>query len=281
MRFLPLPSVAVVACLLLFPASAAAQDTTVAIDTARGPLPPFTLVGVVSDTLDRPLRAAEVRAGGKVAVTDSLGRFRIDSITADPTFVLIRRIGYQPAETEILRQPDAIEIHIVARLEASGVQLGTVVVNEKWLDGFLLKQGFYDRQRGASGRFLDAEDLRRRGDTYSAVLGDISGVELRHGQFGAMIPLGIATQAMGRGRCAMDVFLDGMLVSWATDVGINNVLPKNQLMAVEVYPRATEVPDRFRRMGRLQSNGMVCGAVLLWSKPFNPGAEHQAGNGAP
>ena len=267
MRLSAVPMAALLLAAAVVPATAAAQDSAAVIDTARGPLPPFVLAGVVTDTLDRPLRAAEVRAGGKVALTDSLGRFRIDSITADPTYVLIRRIGYQWAETEIERQPDALEIHIVARLEPSAVQLGTVVVNGKRLDGFLMKEGFYERQQGASGTFLDAEKLARAGYTYSGVLGSIPGVQVRVGNFGALVPTGVATQGLGRGRCAMDVFLDGTLVRWASEAGINNVIPRDQLMAVEVYPRATEVPARYRQMGRMDGNGMVCGAILLWSKP--------------
>lgn len=256
--------------LLLVAGTAAAQDPEPVADTVRPPLPPFRLEGTVRDTFDRPLRGAHVRAGARFAITDSLGRFEIDSIAEDPVFIIVRRIGFQPAETEIERQPNVLTIRIGVRLEPSAVQLGTVVVNEQRLSTMLLKDGFYDRMKLASGHFLDEEKLRGRGHTYTAVLSGIPGLDFRFGSFGAVIPLGPASGGMSSSKCALNVYLDGFYIPWASEVGLNNLVTPSELLAVEVYLRPSQVPPRFQRAGRLGGAGSLCGAIVLWTKPFEP-----------
>lgn len=238
--------------------------------------PPFRLVGRVFDMHERPLAAAEVRAGARAVLTDSAGDFRLDSLEADPTFILIRRVGYQPAETEIARQHDVVEIRIVVHLEPVAVELGTVVINERRLDVGLLRSGFYDRMNTGSGTFFTGEQLERMGHTYTAVLGAVPGVEIAYGAYGALVPLGMASGGLGRTKCPMDVYVDGMHVRWARETGINGVVPKEQLVGVEIYPRNTQVPAQYRQMARLADGGIVCGAIFLWTRPFAPKEDAQA-----
>lgn len=259
------------AAVLAVPPGAAAQDASAPSDSLRPALAPFTLAGVVRDTFQRPLPAAEVRAGRQVAITDSLGRFRIDGLVDDPVHILVRRIGYQLVETSLERQPDVLRVEIAVRLQPAAVQLGTVVVNERRVPTALLKTGYLERQRLGNGAFFDGEELERMGSTYTGVLGSIPGVDLRFGNFGAIYPLGRATGGFAAGsKCIMDVYLDGSHISWAREEGINWVLPKQELMAVEVYPRASQVPATVHRPGGQGGAGSLCGAVLLWSKPFEP-----------
>jgi len=264
----PMPRLLPVLAALVLSGAAAhpvlAQDPGASRDTVRAPLLPFALTGTVRDTLGHPLRAAEVRAGERVAITDSLGRFRLDSLHDDPIYVVVRRIGYQLAQTTIERQPDVTEIRIGVRLEPSAVQLGTIVVNERRLSKELLRSGYLQRERAGIGTFFDEKKLGRMGHTYTGVLGAVSGVDIQFGNFGSVIALGKINTGMGRGSCVMDVFLDGMYVPWAAELGLNSVIPKRELLAVEVYPRAALVPARFKRGGRVE-----CGAIALWSKPFD------------
>lgn len=88
----------------------------------------------------------------------------------------------------------------------------------------------------------------------------------------------------------MNVFIDGALARWAGDVGLDAVLPKDDILAMEVYPRASFVPsvlvgsssDASGTAGAASSaaNTMMtsqgqrsdCGAIFFWTKPFEPPA---------
>jgi hypothetical protein len=94
----------------------------------------------------------------------------------------------------------------------------------------------------------------------------------------------------GGGWCRMNVFIDGQLARWATDVGLDDVLPKSEILAVEVYPRAALVPSvlvgststtggsggSVAGVTGAGSNSMMtsqgqrsdCGAIFIWTKPF-------------
>lgn len=262
-RLLVVPVVAVLAA----PLGVQAQDAPARQDTADATLAAFTLSGVVRDTFHRPLPAAEVRAARQVAITDSLGRFGFDDLVENPVHLLVRRIGYQPVETSLERRTGVLRVEIAVRLEPAAVQLGTVVVNERRVPTALLGTGYLQRQRVGNGTFFDGEELERMGSTYTAVLGSIPGVDLQFGKFGAIFPLG---RAAAGGKCVMDVYLDGSYMSWAREEGINLVLPKQELMAIEVYPRATQIPSTVRPPGGRGGAGSLCGAILLWSRPFEP-----------
>lgn len=265
-RLLVVPLAAVLAA----PNGVQAQDAPARRDTADAMLTAFTLSGVVRDTFHRPLRAAEVRAGRQVAITDSLGRFRFDDLVENPVHLLVRRIGYQSVETSLERQTDVRRVEIAVRLEPAAVQLGTVVVNERRIPTALLRTGYLQRQRVGSGTFLDGEELERMG-TYTAVLGGIPGIDVEFGKSGAIFPLGPAGGGFAAGgKCVMDVYLDGLYIPWAREEGINWVLPKHELMAIEVYPRAAQIPSAVQRPGDRGGPGSLCGAILLWSRPFEP-----------
>jgi len=254
-------------------ASDSARDVAVASapDTAA-PRPaklPLSIVGTVRDQRSRPLRAAEVRAGGRYAISDNKGQFRIDSVMDDPVFLLVRRIGFQPAESEIARDSDVVQVRLGVQLEPSAVQLGTVIVNERRVSTVLFRSGFLRRQSAGFGTHYDADRLQDFTGTWASLFTSTPGTDVRDGPMGAIIPTGTKSGGLGGMKCPLNIFLDGMFVPWAFETGINGVLPKEELLAIEIYPDMSVVPAQFLKTDG-QGPGERCGAVLLWSRPFVP-----------
>jgi hypothetical protein len=76
----------------------------------------------------------------------------------------------------------------------------------------------------------------------------------------------------------LNVFLDGQYLSWAAQVGIDNVVAQGDVKAIEVYSRPSEVPNAITGIGGFGSGGVAisspgsvsgieCGVILLWTKP--------------
>lgn len=260
----PRPAVAIRIALLAFPVAASlrAQEPAAA---GSGP-PRFALAGTVVDHADRPLTAAEIRAGGQVAITDRRGRFRITGLADSVTRLEVRRVGYLPEATEIVRAPDVVEIRVNVQLRSAAVMLAPIIVEGERRDRRLHTAGFYERRNAQLGAFLDAEQLRAIGGSYAAVFTSIPSADFNTGKYGAIIPMGRTMTSGGMQRCMMRVYLDGRLVTEIAEVGINGVIPKDELLAMEVYPRASQVPSQYLPT----SPGAACGAVLLWSRPYDP-----------
>lgn len=81
------------------------------------------------------------------------------------------------------------------------------------------------------------------------------------------------------------MFLDGLFLRWAGEVGLDYILNRNDILAIEVHPRATQMPATLSgysggvaAAGRgLASPGGVtlrgadnidCGALVIWSRPL-------------
>jgi hypothetical protein len=120
-----------------------------------------------------------------------------------------------------------------------------------------------------------------------------------------MVP--VSRNADATESCQMNVFLDGVFQRWAADEGIDNIIAREDVKAIEVYSRASEIPASLMAMGihresaginvvtRLDgaqfgsvtlqgaedpgnpsgqafTSGKACGAILLWTRlPQKPG----------
>ena len=87
-------------------------------------------------------------------------------------------------------------------------------------------------------------------------------------------------------ECPLSVFVDGNFIPWATSTGIDDVVNRDDVLAVEVYPRASEMPAKIAGRGGRSGLGTIgtvtiagaapqygggfveCGAILVWTKPL-------------
>lgn len=268
-------AVAIAACVTTL---VAASPWMGSLAEAQAPVKPVTIAGVVRDTAGRALLAAEVRAGDRWVTSDREGKFVLDSVPADTIPLQIRRIGYKVEDVLLVASPgDRVEIAV--RLTPIEVTLGTIVVQGKRMDTFLMKNGWYDRTRLGMGVQFDPDYLQHFGGTLSGLLYNVPSVRIERDQFGRATAL---VNMNGMYMCALNVFLDGVYVPWAIDAGIDDVIPKQLILAVEVYKRGVEIPQSFGRAGTTGTGGLPagvaqaaqaekgdpkCGAIMIWTKP--------------
>jgi len=265
-----------------------------------------TLVGTVRDTAARALEGAEVRAGERhAALTSVQGAFEIRDVPAragDTLRLVVRRIGFAPRDLRIPIEGAGRRVAIDVRLVPAAVALRTVVVEGRAVDAALHDVGYYRRERQSRGAFFDADDLRHFG---GAGLGSLLRqvprvtVERVNNEEFAYAPI-------AGSRCRMNVFVDGTFVRAAMpgsrgDRGLPlaDVVPRDDIHAVEVYPTFSSVPVEFTRIGPATGDGerarpqipspvnmaghrtarpqheaeeatndAACGAIVIWTRTF-------------
>ena len=274
----------VTALLLLLPAAAIAQaPATVTID------------GVVKDDKGKPLPTAEIIVGGdRRAFTNARGEFSISDIPAGEVTFVARRIGYSPTSNVIAIDPGAI-VHLAIRLVPSAVTLGTIVIEGKRYDKTLWQTGFYKRQMGAPGYFFDSNFMAKYHASLSGLIATVPSVRINRGPGGTNVALGSFSNGNG---CPLEVFLDGTHIKWASTMGLDEIARPEEILGIEVYPRASEMPAVISGLGGQGNMGLVgnlrlasdgpggvpppkgeeyhteetgrgyaeCGAMLIWTK---------------
>jgi len=270
---MPRPAALLVALLLLLPvlpAAAAAQAPAASADTGT-----VTLRGVVRDTAGRPLAGAQVTTEEATTISGADGHFELRDLRADTLHLLIRRIGHQPAS--ITLAPDrGVVVEFAATLVPNVVELGTIVVEGRTMERTLWRNGFYDRERAGHGTYFGPDELARHPSLETALRMTPSVYVTRtsDGRVGAL-------GRSGTDFCVLAVYLDGVLVRGADEVGLEALAMPGDVLALEVYPRATQVPGTLRSAAPSAGGGGIpspggavgdgpvdCGAIMIWLKPL-------------
>ncbi len=240
---------------LLFGASLSSAQTAAKPDYR------ITVSGTVQSRDGMPLKGAEVAAGDIHAVTNDSGAFVLPNVPGGYVFILVRRIGYLPGTLAFESEPTLRSMTIAAVLTPTATTLGTIVVEGKILDQGLWKNGFYRRRDLGFGYYFDPAWMARTGMNLSAVVQQAPSIRIERRRGGVAVPM----VRLGTDMCALHVFLDGQLLPWAGEVGIDNIISSSDVHAVEVYPRGTDVPAGFSFAGK-----PICGAIMLWSRSEAP-----------
>ena len=274
----------VVALLTLVAGSLLAQDPALPASGAPAVSRTVVLAGVVRDTAGRPLSGAEVRTANHFVLSEADGTFLLPGVTGDTVQLLVRRIGYRPADVLLTVEPHIKRVELAVKMVPAVMELGTITVEGRTLSTRLMQTGFYQRQKLGIGTFFDAEYLERFGGTLGGLMQQVPSVQVQYGRGNAVVPMG--RSGFG-GYCPLQVFLDGVLIRWASDVGLNSLVAKDDILAVEVYPRVSQMPSVLaghsgavagsggmpNSAGSVQLRGtstVDCGAVVIWTKPFEP-----------
>ena len=247
--------------------------------------PPATVTidGIVRDREGRPLSAAEVMVDQEHRViTNSRGEFSIPNLPAGIVEFTARRIGYSPVTTAVQVDP-GVTVHLAVKLVPLSTQLGTIVVEGKRLDKALWQTGFYQRQLTGRGSYFDDEYLKHFGGGLGTLMLNVPTVRLARASNGSALAVG---KLPNGSDCSLNIFVDGNVIPFATNMGLDDIVNRDDVLAVEVYPRASEMPARISGLGgsgglgtigtvnlqgaSMQSNSSTsdCGAVLIWTKPL-------------
>lgn len=245
---------------------------------------------VVRDQSGAAVSYAYVAPTSGLPVTlDSAGRGELGLRGRDSVFVRVRRIGFTPLDRWVrLPAPDTLEL-VMGRV----VQALDAVEVTGARDTPLARRGFYDRmervRRGATvGHFITPEELEAQLPmTLTQSLRNARYVTLGRTSKGRVVLL-------GRGRCGLNIVVDGMLVHGteqeavegelptsilavaragaprpastgmpSTLLDVNSLVGGNEIAAIEIYPSSANAP--YELQAAASTGRGTCGIVAIWT----------------
>lgn len=211
---------------------------------------------VLADSTNTPIPGATVATifGGLAVTTDSLGYFRLGSLSPQVHRFFVRRLGFVPATTSLsFLSGDSIEVDFV--LTQLPQMLPEVVVPTTAVSRRL--RDFHDRRRFGMGTFLDSTDISKM------TLIQLTDIARRlPGVFFtcARGVCGLYTMRRGSIRtnmyCPVAIGLDGMRFA---DFPINMIQP-HEVAAIEYFRGSATMPAQFNITGN------SCGFLMIWTK---------------
>jgi len=212
-----------------------------------------TIRGVVRDSLERPVRNADVsiNPGDHRQRTDSTGRFAFESLGSGKYVVSARRIGYVPAEWSVeLSAGGRVDVKLV--LDPRIAALDTVFVRDGRPCPAQTYEGFVCRRATVKATFLDYTDIDSMNVLYSAeLLRDIGGFTVE------VIPTRYGPTRIASSKHCTTVLLDGIPARW-------HQVPEHpdDINGVEIYKTPKEVPKEFARFTWGRES---CWLVAYWT----------------
>jgi hypothetical protein len=214
------------------------------------------LTGVVRDSAGRPIRDAELVVAGRAgsARTNDAGEFRVGAVPVGERRVVLRRLGYVPADTTIRIAADSTtRVSIV--MIAQPALLDTVRVAAACPQlGF---EGFRCRKQVGRGVYLDLDSIDAAYAGYEGtgdLFRDRPGFQMRVTPRGVRRP--VATGGWG---CLIEV-VDGRLASRTNPVPYT----LKQVIGVEIYQKLSDVPPYYQQYA--WQRAYPCTLVVYWTQ---------------
>lgn len=233
----------------------AAGAPTVRAVLATGP---GVLRGVVRRPDGRRVGRAQVQVPGSVGrdTTDADGRFTLRNLPVGTQMLEVRGVGFVPLRQAVdVRASGGTPIDI--QLEPFLPRLDAVnVVGERTVTSQGLRE-FAVRSKGGFGTFFDEKFLT---DFNPAVLTDllrqVAGVRVVRGRSGENVQMqgGLDWSSM----CFPTVFIEGVRLQLDEQTQINDLVPAQDVVGIEVYVRSASVPPQF-----MSRDG--CGSIVIWT----------------
>ena len=226
------------------------------------------LTGEVRSLTGEPVAEAEVRVrdARSATVTDSAGRFTLGALPAGTQLLVVRHLGYPPAEIPVeLRADRSVKRDVLMR---RNVVLDSVRVVSTRTEYTEFEQ---NRRTHAFGQFLTLDDIDKMKATETADLFlNVLGFSVFGQGSQARIVSNTALARHPECRNAM------VVVNGLEGAALNSVVP-SQIAGIEAYADETFVPARFA--GR-----SPCGVIVIWlrkapGRPMPPSG--LSGNGYP
>lgn len=219
-----------------------------------------TLEGTVKTIDGAPVAEARVFVRGSRAVgrTSSSGSFSLTGLPLGTQVVEVAAIGYAGGRRAVELRPGG-----PARTElvlAKSVQtLPTLEVVGKFGAGADVSTFLQRAQRG-QGHFITEEDIEKRGAIqFEDIMRTVPGLQV--------VPVGRGYRVYSsrgavnlQGDCAMTYFVDGAYFPFDATSDEPFPVAPIEIMAIEVYAGAAQVPAEFQRMAN------SCGAIVIWTK---------------
>lgn len=226
------------------------------------------ITGTVAGINASPLARARVGVTGtSIAVsTDASGNFRIFGVPAGSQTIEVRMLGYMPLSLPV----DVVageSFHLSLEMAREASMLPTVEIKADTLVNPLL-QGFRDRKARGLGTFFDRQDIAAmQPRLMTDVLRRVPGlrIETAGESYGAgnTVQTGRSAGMGGSRICPMEFYLNGTPMPLPRDGGgINHFVPPEEVVGIEVYTGASQIPPQFNS----GSFNTRCGVVVIWTR---------------
>ncbi len=230
------------------------------------------LQGTILDPLDNPLAKViiEIEEPAMATFTDESGFFRLRNIPAGARTIRIKKIGFDGVDFELDLRADST-VHIGVKLQPVAQTLGavTVLTKEEESHPALAATGFYAQKRAGFGTLFTPEEIEKKKESVndaSSIFRDVLGVTLRRERTGGA---NLQGKPSGGGSiqkgvqlvCMMNVIKDGMLIKINPGETFDQIVSKDEVYAVEVYPRAEYTPAAYHVI----NGNDLCGTVVIWT----------------
>lgn len=216
------------------------------------------LRGLVRRADGRRIGRAQVQVTGSVGrdTTDGEGRFTLRNLPVGTQMLEVRAVGYVPLRRAVdVRAAGATTLDI--ELEAFLPRLDAVqVVGERTIVSQGLKD-FAVRAKGGFGTFFDEKFLTDFNATVMTdILRQVAGVRVIRGRVGENVQMqgGLDWSSM----CFPTVFIEGVRLQLDEQTSINDLVPAQDVVGVEVYVRSASVPAQY-----MSRDG--CGSIVIWT----------------
>lgn len=210
---------------------------------------------VVSAMTGGPLHDVHVSLAnaGRGVFTDSAGRFVLAGVPAGRDTVSVRQVGFADESVPLELRPGRVTRATLMLSETVlRVEDITVTVDDPAETGRLV--GFEERRRKGHGYFLGPEEIDDRIITRpSDLLRRAPGVRVGPSGTGRRTSI---TIGRSQRRCEPAMWVDGQPIR---DFHVDDLAPSD-LLAIEVYRGAAEIPSEFmRREGQ-------CAVLVVWTR---------------
>jgi hypothetical protein len=208
-----------------------------------------TIRGIVVRPSRAPLAGASVELDGLdgTVTTDASGKFQIMRAPTGIRSMLVRAVGYSPV-LQAIDVTDRLADELRIELERNVFLPGVKVTERKRVP--VLRQEFIERRRMGIGQFIDSTEIKPLYNVRSIFLAR-PGVQVQ----GNAPDFTLYFNANG-GYCQPLIYLDG----FKSDTQVLEAMSKDRIVAVEIYLRPIEGPEKWAGVQR------SCGAVLVWTK---------------
>jgi len=212
--------------------------------------------GHVTGATGRPIPGARVTIWGTgiETVTNADGEFILGNLPRGTHTLEARAVGFAPERQPVdivLGVPGAAEVEL-ANL---GITLDTIKVTAQRVYTRPLPE-FERRKRMGFGRFFDETDIERRKPNFlTDLLRTLPGVYVVPSVWGGD---DVLMRGSGLAMCRPDLVIDGGRQLNDPAFPVNSLVWANEIRAVEVYARPSQVPAQFQTMSG-------CGAIVVWT----------------
>jgi hypothetical protein len=212
------------------------------------------VTGMLTDSLTgMPLTNVTVALNGTVAAQSRRGgSYQIDSVPVGTALLQVRRVGYRPVTFELALTEDTERLELDIALTPLPLAMAEVIVEgDRTIYAMGIMRDFYRRRRIGLGTHFTRWEIEAIQPRYlTDILRRTLGVRLSPAAFGHW-------RVSMRNCASPTVYVDGFPMYY--EVAIDEVMPVENIQAVEVYTGWATIPAEFNRFD-------TCGVIAVWTR---------------